>query len=194
MFGLPVEWPAGGLLTIHDPEGLTGDLTPLGQRLATIVFDELDAYRSAHYRLDPAVIRVTVVDPLAAARPWQPAYHRGADDDVAEKAANLDRRPVPSQGRHRSEREAQARMAGHAGSQRRQVLQRFYVAGETGLTDDELAIALDAIPNRIATRRKELQDDGLVASTGRYRPTRSNVDALVHRITDLGGEVWRLVA
>lgn len=193
MFGIPVEWPTGGLSIIRDPEGLTGDLTPQGQRLATIVSDELEAYRRRHNHADPPVIRVTVANPADAIRPWQPAYHRGAGDEVAEKAANLDRRPVPAQGRHRSERAAQARMAGAAGSQRRQVLQRFMVAGETGLTDDELAIALNAIPNRIATRRKELQDDGLVASTGRYRPTRSNVDALVHRITDLGGEVWRLV-
>lgn len=193
MFGIRCTWPAGGLATILDPEGLTGDLTPLGQRLAQLVYEELEAHRLSHWGESPTLIRITVANPADTARPWEPAYHRAAPADIAEAAANLDRRPVPTQGRHATERAAQAAMAGAAGSMRRNVLHRFAVAGDTGLTDDELAVALDAIPNRIATRRKELQDDGLVAPTGRYRNTRSNVPAVVHYLTEKGAQVWRLV-
>lgn len=187
LFGLAAEYPNGGLPRLFDSDVRTADhQTPDGRRILAQVADELDAARN--WPQPPTVLIVNRRDPA----PWRraaPAEPTVEEAAVAEAVRQLDLAPVPA-GRTQVEREAAARAAGSVGSARRAALERFAVAGDAGLTDDELAELLDAVPNRIATRRKELQDDGLLEATGKQRPTRSGADANIHRITDLGRSVW----
>lgn len=109
---------------------------------------------------------------------------------VDEARAALDDRHVPVRaGATRGEIDAAIKAAGAAGSARRMALAAFRHAGPRGLTDYELADTLGAIPNRIATRRKELVDAGLVTAIAAKRETPAGIRAQVHAITDLGLEV-----
>lgn len=73
-----------------------------------------------------------------------------------------------------------------ARSQRGRVLEALYAAGEDGRTDSELGEELEIRETSAGTRRKELEEAGLVARTARHRPTRYGNPALVHVITFAG--------
>lgn len=192
LFGIPLLFAdAAALPVMFEAALLPGDvgaanigpkLTPAGARVAAEVGEELRSWKLTHAGIPPAAIRVTV----RARDPWAPGPVRR---DVAEAAANLQNRPPPTTA-HRSSRTAAELARRHAGDTRRRVLAAF-VTAPAGLTDDELAVEVGIIPNRVATRRKELQDDGLLRATGGHRRTRSDSLAIVHELTDLGREVWR---
>lgn len=120
----------------------------------------------------------------------EPARHEPTYEEQlrAQAAETLDAPTVPvRRGATDAEIDAAIAAAGHAGTARRMALAAFRQAGPEGLTDYDLAVKLNAIPNRIATRRKELVEAGLVeAAPVPKRPTGSGIPAHVHRITELG--------
>lgn len=72
------------------------------------------------------------------------------------------------------------------GTQRFAVLAELGAAGDDGRTDSELGEHLHIRETAAGTRRKELEELGLVERTADTRPTRYGNPALVHRITPPG--------
>lgn len=72
----------------------------------------------------------------------------------------------------------------------RAALHALAVAGSDGLTDFELAERTERKQTSIGVRRGELVKAGLVVATDEVRPSDTQSDALVWRITDLGVTVW----
>lgn len=66
-----------------------------------------------------------------------------------------------------------------AETQRRLVLSILQMAGERGLTDDEIQAATGMNPSGARPRRIELVRAGLVRDSGRTRKTRSGREAVV---------------
>jgi hypothetical protein len=187
LLGIPVLLDGLRLPAMFEPGDLLGtaprELTPAGVRILTQVREELESWKLTHYGAPPAAIRLAARPPA----PWTSAGHRR---DVAEAAASIQNRPVPA-GAKVTSRSAAELARRHAGDVRRRVLAAFVKAAGAGLTDDELSVEVGITPQRVATRRKELQDDGLLAARGDYRRTRTNSLAVVHKVTELGLEVWR---
>lgn len=185
LFGIPLIYePDAHLPAMFETNLLAGDLVELtvaGARVAAVIDEELRSWTLTHAGNPPAAIRVSVRPPPPWANPRR---------DVAEAAANLERKGVPA-GSRATSRSAAELARRHAGNVRRQVLAEFVKAAGSGLTDDELSVEVGITPQRVATRRKELQDDGLLFAAGNYRRTRTNSLAVVHKITDLGLDVWR---
>jgi hypothetical protein len=76
------------------------------------------------------------------------------------------------------------------GTKRRIVLDMIRMAGEHGATDDEMQLELGMNPSTQRPRRVELVDDGWVEDSGRSRPTRSGVAAVVWVLTEAGRAHW----
>jgi hypothetical protein len=76
-------------------------------------------------------------------------------------------------------------------TQRHRVLVALARAGPEGRTDAELGIELHIRETAAGTRRKELEEAGLVRRTTRTRPTSYGNAALVHVITLSGTAVLR---
>lgn len=75
--------------------------------------------------------------------------------------------------------QAATRALPRSGSDRRRVYDFIVERGETGATDDELEVALGLPHQTASARRNGLRDDGWLTDSGRKRPTRSGVDAIV---------------
>lgn len=81
--------------------------------------------------------------------------------------------------------------APRAGSQKARVLDALVAAGARGMTDYELHAQLGILRTAAGTRRKDLERLGLCEETFDRRETDTRSMAAVHRITDLGIQVWR---
>lgn len=81
------------------------------------------------------------------------------------------------------------------GTQRSRALAALAAAGDRGLTDYELAKAIGhPRPHVAGTRRKELQDLGLVEATDLRRSTDTGSPAIVFRVTGDGADEARRLA
>jgi len=132
---------------------------------------------------------VTILEQLPGAR-VRIAY--GAVTDFTVPEATL--RPLAPGARatdpETSHRAAQAQTPAKLTAGQRAALQALAVAGEGGLTDFELAERTDRKQTSIGVRRGELVKAGLVSATDVVRPSDTQSDAMVWRITDLGLSVW----
>lgn len=76
--------------------------------------------------------------------------------------------------------------APRSGSQRARVLVCLADAGNDGMTDWELGVALSILRTSAGKRRKELCEIGLVEDTGWRRKTDTGSSAVVWSLTDEG--------
>jgi hypothetical protein len=92
---------------------------------------------------------------------------------------------------------AAAAVLPRTGTQRRRVLDAIRAAGPVrpdgsgGLTDEEIEDALHIGGNTERPRRKELEHDGLIVESGRFRATSTGRDAIVWVAAGLAEEVAR---
>lgn len=91
---------------------------------------------------------------------------------------------------HDTEHDAGARVGVRSGETRWAALAALYAAGNDGLTDYELAIALDVLRTSAGKRRHELACIELVVDSGQRRETDTGTTAIVWRITDHGALVF----
>ena len=68
----------------------------------------------------------------------------------------------------------------NAESDRAKMLAAYELAGETGMTDDEMHVLTGLNPDSIRPRRGELIRDGLVNETSKTRKTRKGCMATVY--------------
>jgi predicted transcriptional regulator len=79
-------------------------------------------------------------------------------------------------------------------AQRVRVLKALVEFGVDGATDYELGNRLNILRTSAGKRRKELLEIGLVARTGKTRPTDTGSSGIVWRVTDQGTEIARQLA
>ena len=85
-----------------------------------------------------------------------------------------------------TQRLAALRVMPHTGTARRRVLDAILVATRDGMTDEELQDVLAMNPSTQRPRRVELVEGGWIEDSGRRRPTRSGMDAVVWQATEKG--------
>lgn len=71
----------------------------------------------------------------------------------------------------RDTQETAAAALPRSGTQRRRVLDTIAGAGEAGMTDQDIAVALGLAENSVRPRRLELADNGLIKASGQRRET-----------------------
>lgn len=105
---------------------------------------------------------------------------------TADTTPHIHRHPLPT--------EVAAAIAQRArtGTQRARVLQELANAGHKGCTDYELSVALCCLRTAAGTRRKELQEEGLVEPADTTRPTDTGQQAMVWRLTPRGEHTARV--
>lgn len=85
---------------------------------------------------------------------------------------------------HQSEIDAANFVRPRTGTQRAKALDVIVGAGAHGATDYEISQAIDLIPPRVASRRKELVQMGWIEESGKTRPTPGGIEAIVWVLTD----------
>lgn len=86
-------------------------------------------------------------------------------------------------------REAARKFTAQSGTARRRVFDALHAAGGDGMTDEELQRHLGMGGNTERPRRIELVDAGMVADSGRRRPTNSDSRGIVWTVTSRG-DFW----
>jgi hypothetical protein len=89
-----------------------------------------------------------------------------------------------------TEREAALAVYPRTGTARRRVLDAIALAGDRGMTDEELSLSLELRLYTAAPRRHELLEDGWVEDSQQRRPTTTGSLAVVWKLTPAGWDQW----
>lgn len=84
--------------------------------------------------------------------------------------------------------DAACKTAGKSGTLRRSVYELLHERGSYGCIDEEIQILLDMNPSTQRPRRVELVDKGLVIDSGKRRPTKAGIGAVVWICTPMVAE------
>lgn len=196
------------LLLLHEFKAITGARMLTDEEIATLAMKPLDmADEIETADQTAAAIQTTLIPPEGTDSMFRiPEAARrklGVVDEPEHEGAEGESDPLPSPDNERigffmapdkaplpTSRKAAIALYPSSGTKRRQVLDAIARSGERGMIDDEIEALLGMRHTTCSARRKELQNDGWIEHSGRYRKTSASKDAAVWVLTGQGRAQW----